>query len=58
MKLPQSNLVVRNIAEVGAAGRYIAVPSGVPKANHAFTHAFTGVFLYTNGVGVTLFVHY
>ncbi|MDE6002705.1 MAG: hypothetical protein K2G76_04335, partial [Prevotella sp.] len=25
---------------------------GVPKANHAFMHAFTGVFLYTNGVGV------
>ena len=43
LKLPQSNLVVKNIAEVGAAGRYITVPSGVTKANHAFMHAFPGV---------------
>jgi hypothetical protein len=27
-------------------------PVGVPKANHAFKHAFTGVLIYTDSVGI------
>ena len=33
-------------------------PVGVPTANHAVMHTFMGHTIYTNGVGVTLFVHY
>ena len=32
-------------------------PVGVPRADYALMHAFTGVDLYTNGVGITLSVY-
>ena len=50
-------MVVKNIAEVDAAGRYITIPLAC-RGQTMPSRTLYGCNIYTNGVGITLFVHY
>ncbi|UKK54937.1 hypothetical protein [Prevotella sp. E2-28] len=50
-------MVVKNIAEVDATGRYIAIPLAC-RGHTMPSRTLYGCNIYTNGVGITLFVHY